>query len=87
MKYASRIQSAHRIVELKAIEEELKVKGAPSECYVISNDERFDGKLMDLSAALDSATGHGMGTIISCIPGKLAYFEGEESDDRYVLSK
>jgi hypothetical protein len=40
---------------------------------------------MDLEMALKTTIGYGMGTIISCIPGKLAYFEDEEQ--RYILQR
>jgi hypothetical protein len=40
---------------------------------------------MDLLAALELVIGSGLGTVISCIPGKLAYYEGELPGDRYVL--
>jgi len=32
----------------------------------------------------DMVVGGGMGTFLSCVPGRLAYFEGEESFDRYA---
>jgi hypothetical protein len=31
--------------------------------------------------------GHNDGTFISCIPGRLAYFEGEGLNERYVLQR
>jgi hypothetical protein len=34
---------------------------------------------MDLEAALQATIGYLMGTFISCMPGKLAYFEDEDS--------
>jgi hypothetical protein len=40
---------------------------------------------MDLGAALKETIGYQMGTFISCIPGKLAYFEDESS--RYILER
>jgi hypothetical protein len=27
------------------------------------------------------------GTFLSCIPGQLAYFEGEEAGERYILAR
>jgi hypothetical protein len=38
-----------------------------------------DGQEMKLKDALDALIGVGSGTIISCIPGKLAFFESEDS--------
>ena len=63
----------------------LKRKGAPERCYVTSSNEDIDAREMSLRAALEKTVGTGSGTIISCIPGKLAYFEGEEQNQRYIL--
>jgi len=40
---------------------------------------------LQLESALESVVGNGMGTILSCIPGKLAYFEGE--DESLLLAR
>jgi len=58
---------------------------APASCHVISEMTDLDGRNMDLIAALQLVIGSGLGTVISCIPGKLAYYEGEMPRDRYVL--
>jgi hypothetical protein len=63
----------------------LAAKGAGSKCWVMSEDPQFDGQEMELDAALRETIGRGMGTIISCIPGKLAYFEDE--DFRCILQR
>ena len=39
---------------------------------------------MELLAALKETVGYGIGTVISCMPGKLAYFEGELRE-RFLL--
>ena len=65
----------------------LKKKNAPDKCYVISDNKEIDGRQMDLTAALEEVVGNGIGTILSCIPGKLAYFEGEEPHERYILER
>ena len=56
----------------------LRSKGAGQTCWVISEDSKIDGQQLRLESALESVLGNGMGTILSCIPGKLAYFEGED---------
>jgi hypothetical protein len=63
----------------------LRAKGAGPTCWVISEDSNLDAQEMDLEKALKKTVGYQMGTIISCIPGKLAYFEDEE--DRYILQR
>ncbi len=56
----------------------LRSKGAGHTCWVISHDSKLDGQELQLEPALESVIGSGIGTIVSCVPGKLAYFEGEE---------
>lgn len=63
----------------------LRSKGAGQTCWVISEDCELDGQELKLESALESAVGNGMGTIISCVPGKLAYFEGE--DESLLLAR
>lgn len=63
----------------------LKSKGAGATCWCISEECEIDGRELDLRAALEHVTGAGMGTILSCIPGKLAYFDGE--DERLLLAR
>ena len=62
----------------------LRSLGAPDNCWVISEGD-LDGREVGLLAALKEVVGYGMGTLISCIPGRLAYFESE--DERYILQK
>jgi len=67
------------------IHELLVAKGAGPKCWVISEDSEMDGREFDLATALKETVGRGMGTLISCIPGKLGYFEDEE--DRFILER
>ena len=60
----------------------LRAMGAPETCYVIGGEH--DGKGMELLTALKQIVGYGTGTVLSCIPGKLAYFEGEIRE-RFLL--
>jgi hypothetical protein len=63
----------------------LRSKGAPAKWWVISEDRNLDSREIDLQEALKEVVGSQMGTILSCIPGKLAYFEDE--DGRCLLEK
>lgn len=63
----------------------LRSLGASNRCHLISEDTRFDGRDMDLDEALSNIIGQGFGTLLSCIPGRLAYFEGEEAGCRCIL--
>ena len=68
-----------------AIEHLLVAAGAPSSCHVISENSRIDGDTMNLTDALNEVVGSGYGTLISCIPGVLGYYEGEEKHARFIL--
>jgi hypothetical protein len=59
----------------------LRAMGAPDTCHVIG--ER-DGEDVDLLRALREIVGYGTGTVLSSVPGRLAYFEGE-IQERFLL--
>jgi len=61
--------------------------GAPQDCYLISENSDWNAKAMDLEQALRSVVGYGFGTVISCIPGALAYYEGEGPGHRLILRR
>ena len=63
----------------------LRSRGAGQTCWVMSGDPNIDGQEMDLESALEAVVGTEMGAILSCVPGKLAYFEGE--DESLLLEK
>lgn len=83
LRYAVQIAGPKR--RASGILELLKSKGAPETCYALSEDSELDGKEILLTDALASTVGCGMGTFLSCIPGKLAYFEDE--DQRWILER
>jgi hypothetical protein len=83
MRYAVQIPGPQR--RASGILELLKSKGAPETCYALSEDSELDGNEISLTDALTSIVGRGMGTFLSCIPGKLAYFEDE--DQRWILER
>jgi len=68
-----------------AIESLLRGKGAPDLCWVISEDDDLDGKHIEIGAVLKEILGRGIGTLISCLPGRLGYFEDE--DGRFILER
>ena len=63
----------------------LESKGAGEFCWVISQNKKADGRKLELKSVLDDLGGSRAGTILICIPGKLAYFEGE--DESLLLSR
>lgn len=71
----------------KDIYEKLKSKGVARECYVISELSEIDGQVLNLTEVLNQVIGRGMATVLICIDSKLAYFEGEEANERYILHR
>jgi hypothetical protein len=63
----------------------LTIKGAAPKCWVISENRELDGREMELEAVLKETIGYQMGNFISCVPGKPAYFEDEDS--RFILQR
>jgi hypothetical protein len=63
---------------IESIRRLLKAKGAGQFCWAISHKREVDGQELELGAALEDLAGQSMGLILSCVPGRLAYFEGEE---------
>lgn len=65
----------------------LRAAGATESCYAISERAELDDRLLSLSEAVERVVGNGFGTIISCLPGELAYFEGEDVRNRFLLRR
>jgi hypothetical protein len=65
----------------------LRRHGAPQTCFVISSDKRMDGLEMPLSDALSAVVGSGFGTYLSCVAGKLGYFEYEDLKSAWLLRR
>src|SRR5260370_30198509 len=63
----------------------IRSKGARPSCWFISQNSDLAGKEADLLLARTVSIGYQMGTIISCIPGNLGYFEDE--DGRCLLER
>jgi hypothetical protein len=66
---------------------ELRRLGAPAMCYVISSAGEIDGREMPLDEAFEAAERYAFGTIISCIPGRLAYYLDECGERRMLLHR
>lgn len=68
----------------------LRSRGAGPTCYSISMSDGLDGRFLPLADALAIAVGLGMPSILSCLPGELAYLEAEQEagpPDRFLLSR
>jgi hypothetical protein len=64
---------------------ELQRRHSPSFVFAISEDPTLDQKELPLVEALKQIVGRGMGTVLSCIPGRLAFVETE--DERFILER
>jgi hypothetical protein len=64
---------------------ELKKRHSPNIVHAISEDPALDQKEVPLVEALNQIVGRGMGTVLSCIPGRLAFVETE--DERFILER
>jgi hypothetical protein len=69
----------------EAIWKHLARLGAKGPCHVISEIKELDGQDMPASQALEECVGAGLGTVLSLIPGRLAYFEEETPRKRWIL--
>ena len=67
--------------------EMLQERGAPEQCYVVSESAELDARTLPLREALGLIVGMSMGTLVSCIPGRLGYFEGEDPGARFILER
>jgi hypothetical protein len=65
----------------------LRKRGAPGECIFLAEDAALDGRRLPLDEAVAAVVGRGMGAFISCVPGRLAYFEGEDPSERCILER
>lgn len=63
----------------------LKSSEAPDDCYVICENLKYDMKVLPLVDATKQLFNSGLAFFLSCIPGKLAYYEGEDSSQRFIL--
>jgi len=67
------------------IARELQKRHSPAVVFAISEDPFLDQKDVPLVEALEQIVGRGMGTVLSCIPGRLAFVETE--DERFILER
>lgn len=64
---------------------ELRGLGAPEHCRLISGSTELDGREMPLAEALEDTSFLYFGTLVCCIPGRLAYYRGECGEQEFIL--
>lgn len=72
------------VVEIRASTAEaivaaLTTRGAPPDCWVTSALSKLDQRQVPLRDAIAEVFGSQQGTVVSCIPARLAYYEGEDA--------
>jgi hypothetical protein len=65
----------------------LRQKGAGPRAWVISESPEIDAQEIHLEEAIHYIWGGSIGTILSCIPGKLGFFRGEEVKSELLLAR
>jgi hypothetical protein len=66
------------------VHEQLSARGAPAVCFVYAPDHEWDGAQVDLLEALEQYLTYG-DAIISCVPGELALYVGEDGHPVLLL--
>jgi len=69
------------------LEKLLKAKGAGPACHVIANGLKADGRELPLREALNLICLHPFGAILSCVPGRLAYYKPEAPGAGILLER
>ncbi|MDQ3245720.1 MAG: hypothetical protein M3Q52_02290 [Pseudomonadota bacterium] len=69
------------------VEAMLRQRGAPATCYVVAAGSDLDGREMPLREALEAIIGIGNGAFVSCIPGRLGFYEYESMKSSYLLQR
>ena len=65
----------------------LRAKGAGPTCYVIVDGLKVDGRELPLREALMLICMHRSGAILSCLPGRLAYYKPESPAPGILLER
>ena len=80
-RYATNVPSGTDVVAL------LRAHGAPRKCHVISDITALDGREMLLEDAVREAEQGIWGTLLGCIPGRLAFYFGEAGEQHVLLER
>lgn len=73
--------------DAKSVEVRLRELGAPPTCFVVSADRSLDGRELPLGDALNAVVAKGNGAFVSCIPGRLGFYEYEDMNSSYLLTR
>lgn len=65
----------------------LRKVGSGRTVYIFSSAGAIDGTIMPLEDALEATVREGWGTILSCVPGRLAFYYDEDGERRALLQR
>ena len=65
----------------------LRTMGGPDACHVVGGGAALDGRDLPLGEALDAVVGKGRGAFLSCLPGRLGFFEFEDIGRRCIVRR
>ncbi len=63
----------------------LKARGAGETCHVIADSLNCDGQDMPLRDALAEVIAHDFGSVLYCVPGRLAFHKAEVIEQRWYV--
>lgn len=69
------------------LEKLLRAKGAGPACHVMVDGLKIDGREMPLSEALRAICMHERAALLSCLPGRLAYFKPSSPGRGVILER
>jgi hypothetical protein len=65
----------------------LRSHGAGPTCHVVSDCRDLDAREMPIEDAVREAEASGLGSLLCCVPGRLAYYVGEAGEQRLLLRR
>jgi hypothetical protein len=78
---------ATKVGDKSLVAAKLHELGAPTVCYVMSEDSEIDGRIIPVEDAIRLTIEAAAGSLISCLPGRLGCFVGEEPNAAWILRR
>ncbi|MGE3466656.1 MAG: hypothetical protein AB7J13_06960 [Pyrinomonadaceae bacterium] len=72
---------------IEHISQRLIELGAENKCIVISSNNEINGEVLEIRDALGETIGYGFGTLLFFPSARIAYYESEERNCRYILKR
>ena len=78
---------ATKVIDKSLVAAKLHKLGAPRVCYVMSEDSEIDGRFIPVEDAIRLTVEGDAGSLISCLPGLLGGYVGEEPNAAWILRR